>query len=56
MTEQSTKNGEAFYRDELGALWLAESWIEANGETYTTHVEVEPASTTLPPSESNVNG
>lgn len=37
------KTGECYYRDEAGALWLAESYVNERGEVTTQAVEIEPA-------------
>ena len=37
------KTGECFFRDESGALWLAESFISEDGTVTTQQIEVEPA-------------
>lgn len=37
------KTGECYYRDEAGALWLAESYVNEAGEVVTQSVEIEPA-------------
>lgn len=38
-----TKTGECNYRDEAGALWMAESFIDEEGNTKTTDTLIEPA-------------
>lgn len=35
------KTGEVFYRDENGQLWLAESFVDENGEVVTQDIIVE---------------
>ena len=43
-TNQLTKTGECYYRDEAGAIWLAQSWLnEETGEVTTTDTLIEPA-------------
>ena len=43
-TNQLTKTGECHYRDEAGAIWLAQSWLnEETGEVTTTDTLIEPA-------------
>lgn len=37
------KTGECFFRDEAGALWLAESFVDADGNVITQQIEIEPA-------------
>lgn len=50
---KSVKTGECYFRDEAGALWLAESFTDADGKVTTQQVEVEPAPTPAPaPAES----
>ncbi|CAB4134037.1 hypothetical protein UFOVP273_6 [uncultured Caudovirales phage] len=39
--EYPIKTGEVYYRDENGALYLAESWITELGEVYTTDTLVQ---------------
>lgn len=36
-----TKTGECYFRDEAGALWLAESFTDELGESTTTDTLVE---------------
>lgn len=43
-----TKTGECYFRDEAGALWLAESWTTAAGESSTTDTLIEAAPEPLP--------
>ena len=40
---EKVKTGECYYRDEAGALFLAISYADAEGNTSTEHIEVEPA-------------
>lgn len=40
-TKALTKTGECYYRDEAGALWLAESWVDDKGVTTTTERQVD---------------
>ena len=43
-TNQLTKPGECYYRDEAGALLLAQSWLnEETGDVTTTDTLIEPA-------------
>lgn len=37
------KTGECCFRDEAGALWLAESFTDADGNVSTQQIEIEPA-------------
>lgn len=50
-----TKTGECYYRDEAGALWLAESFVSATGECTTTDTLVEPATDTSTKAENALN-
>lgn len=43
-----TKTGECYFRDEAGALWLAESFVNAAGECSTTDTLVEAAPEPVP--------
>lgn len=38
-----TKTGEVYWRDEDGALWLAETFVDKKGVTSTTQTLIEPA-------------
>lgn len=38
-----TKTGECYWRDEAGAIWLAESYVDENGEVTTEQTLIEPA-------------
>ena len=38
-----TKTGQCYFRDEAGALWLAESFVDAKGCVTTQQIEIEPA-------------
>lgn len=38
-----TKTGEVYFRDEAGALWLAESFVSEAGVVTTQATEIEPA-------------
>lgn len=42
-TQIRTKTGECYYRDDAGALWLAESFVDAKGVVTTTDTLVEQA-------------
>lgn len=35
------KTGECYWRDEFGALWLAESFVDEAGAVTTTQTKVE---------------
>lgn len=35
------KTGEAYYRDEDGVLWLAETFVDEEGTVTTQHTEVK---------------
>lgn len=37
------KTGEVYFRDEVGALWLAESYVNEQGVVTTQQIEIEPA-------------
>lgn len=43
MATKSVKNGECYYRDPDGSLWLAQSYIDENGEVTTQSLFVEDA-------------
>ena len=36
-----TRTGACFWRDDLGQLWLAQSFVDAAGVVVTTHTPVE---------------
>lgn len=36
------KNGECYFRDDAGDLWLAESFVNEDGVTYSTATKVDP--------------
>jgi hypothetical protein len=38
--EVLTKTGEVRFRDEDGALWVAESFVNANGEVFTQSMQI----------------
>lgn len=38
-----TQNGEVFFREADGSLWIAQSFITDGGETVTQSYEVAPA-------------
>jgi hypothetical protein len=40
---EKVKTGECYYRDEEGAILLATSYVDSNGEIFTEVVVVEPA-------------
>jgi hypothetical protein len=44
MPAKLTKTGECYYRAADGSLWVAESYVDADGAVLTQDVEVEPAS------------
>lgn len=37
------KTGEVYFRDEAGALWFCESFVDEDGVATTQQVEIEPA-------------
>jgi hypothetical protein len=43
MDDFPKKTGEVYFRDEAGALWHCESFVDKDGVVSTQQVEIEPA-------------